>query len=66
MDLFEYQGKQYFARFDIPVSPGDVAYTVDEAVAIAELVGDGVSPRLFAESRLGTAGSVPLDMAARS
>ena len=22
MDLFEYQGKQYFARFDIPVSPG--------------------------------------------
>ena len=36
MDLFEYQGKQYFARFDIPVSPGDVAYTVDEAVAAAE------------------------------
>ena len=31
MDLFEYQGKQYFARYDIPVSPGDVAYTVDEA-----------------------------------
>ena len=22
MDLFEYQGKQYFARFGIPVSPG--------------------------------------------
>ena len=36
MDLFEYQGKQYFARYDIPVSPGDVAYTVDEAVAAAE------------------------------
>ena len=37
MDLFEYQGKQYFARYDIPVSPGDVAYTVDEAVAAAEM-----------------------------
>jgi succinyl-CoA synthetase beta subunit len=39
MDLFEYQGKQYFARFDIPVSPGDVAYDVDEAVAAAEAAG---------------------------
>ena len=36
MDLFEYQGKQYFARFDIPVSAGGVAVTVDEAVAVAE------------------------------
>jgi succinyl-CoA synthetase beta subunit len=39
VDLFEYQGKQYFARYDIPVSPGDVAYTVDEAVAAAEAAG---------------------------
>jgi succinyl-CoA synthetase beta subunit len=39
VDLFEYQGKQYFARFDIPVSPGDVAHTVDEAVAAAESAG---------------------------
>ncbi len=39
MDLFEYQGKQYFARFGIPVSPGDVAHTVDEAVAAAEQAG---------------------------
>jgi succinyl-CoA synthetase beta subunit len=39
MDLFEYQGKQYFATFGIPVSAGDVAHTVDEAVAIAERVG---------------------------
>ena len=37
MDLFEYQGKQYFARYDIAVSPGGVALTVDEAVAQAEL-----------------------------
>ncbi len=39
MDLFEYQGKQYFARFDIPVSSGDVATTVDQAVAVAEKAG---------------------------
>ncbi len=39
MDLFEYQGKQYFARYGIPVSPGGVADTVDEAVAVAQRVG---------------------------
>ena len=39
MDLFEYQGKQYFARFGIPVSAGGVAETVDEAVAQAEAAG---------------------------
>ncbi len=39
MDLFEYQGKQYFARFGIPVSAGDVADDVDTAVAVAEKVG---------------------------
>lgn len=39
MDLFEYQGKQYFARFGIPVSAGDVTTTVDGAVEIAERIG---------------------------
>ena len=39
MDLFEYQGKQYFARFGIAVSPGDIADTVDQAVAVADRVG---------------------------
>ncbi len=39
MDLFEYQGKQYFARYGIAVSPGGVADTVDEAIAVAERVG---------------------------
>src|SRR5215470_12167729 len=39
MDLFEYQGKQYFARFGIPVSPGGVADTVHEAVQQAEKAG---------------------------
>jgi succinyl-CoA synthetase beta subunit len=39
VDLFEYQGKQYFSRWDIPVSPGGVADTVDEAVTVAESAG---------------------------
>jgi succinyl-CoA synthetase beta subunit len=39
VDLFEYQGKQFFAGFGMPVSPGEVAFTVEEAVAAAEKVG---------------------------
>jgi succinyl-CoA synthetase beta subunit len=39
MDLFEYQGKQLFARYGIPVSKGDVAETVDEAVTAADGAG---------------------------
>ncbi|HEV8299026.1 MAG TPA: ADP-forming succinate--CoA ligase subunit beta [Acidimicrobiales bacterium] len=39
MDLYEYQGKQFFASFGIPVSAGDATSSVDEAVAIAERVG---------------------------
>jgi succinyl-CoA synthetase beta subunit len=39
LDLYEYQGKQFFARYGIPVSPGEVASTVDEAVAAAEGIG---------------------------
>jgi succinyl-CoA synthetase beta subunit len=39
VDLFEYQGKQYFARFDIPVSPGGPADTVEESVKVAEASG---------------------------
>ena len=39
MDLVEYQGKQYFARYGIPVSPGEVADTVAEAEAAAERLG---------------------------
>ena len=40
VDLFEYQGKQFFAQYGIPVSPGDVATTVDGAVAVAEKIAD--------------------------
>jgi succinyl-CoA synthetase beta subunit len=39
MDLLEYQGKQLFARHDIPVPDGRHARTVEEAVAAAKEVG---------------------------
>src|SRR6476469_6363262 len=39
VDLFEYQGKQLFARYGIPVSAGEAVTTVDEAVAAADRVG---------------------------
>ncbi|MGH2476774.1 MAG: ATP-grasp domain-containing protein, partial [Candidatus Limnocylindrales bacterium] len=39
MDLFEYQGKQFFARYGIPVSPGEAVATVDQAVAAADRIG---------------------------
>jgi succinyl-CoA synthetase beta subunit len=39
VDLFEYQGKQFFAGYGIAVSPGEVADTVDDAVAVADRLG---------------------------
>ena len=39
MDLFEYQGKQFFARYGIPVSDGEAVTDVDAAVAAADRVG---------------------------
>jgi succinyl-CoA synthetase beta subunit len=39
VDLFEYQGKQFFASFGIPVSAGEAVTTVDDAVAAAERLG---------------------------
>ena len=39
MDLFEYQGKQLFASFGIPMSPGKVALTPDQAVEAVEQLG---------------------------
>jgi succinyl-CoA synthetase beta subunit len=39
VDLFEYQGKQFFASFGIPVSPGAAVDTVEDAVAAADRLG---------------------------
>ena len=42
MDLYEYQGKQLFARFGIPVSDGRLVTTPEEARAAAEEIGGQV------------------------
>jgi succinyl-CoA synthetase beta subunit len=39
VDLFEYQAKQLFEKYDVPVSLGEVATTPDAAQAIAERIG---------------------------
>ena len=39
MDLLEYQGKQLFARHDIPVPNGRPATTLDEALDAADAIG---------------------------
>jgi succinyl-CoA synthetase beta subunit len=42
VDLYEYQGKELFRRFGIPVSEGRLATTADEARAAAEEIGGQV------------------------
>jgi succinyl-CoA synthetase beta subunit len=42
MDLYEYQGKQLFARFGIPVSEGKLASTPEEARTVTEELGGRV------------------------
>jgi len=42
VDLYEYQGKQLFARFGIPVSEGRLATTPEEARTAAEEIGGPV------------------------
>ena len=42
MDLYEYQGKELFKRFGIPVSEGRLATSADDARAAAEEIGGQV------------------------
>jgi succinyl-CoA synthetase beta subunit len=61
MDLYEYQGKQLFARFGIPVSEGKLATTKEEARAAAEELGGQVvvKAQVLAGGR-GKAGGIKL------
>ena len=52
MDLFEYQGKEFFAAFDLPVSAGVMAVTVDEAVAAAQRL----EPPVMVKAQVHTGG----------
>jgi succinyl-CoA synthetase beta subunit len=61
VDLYEYQGKQLFARADIPVSEGRLATTPEEARAAAEeLDGPVVVKAQVLTGGRGKAGGVKL------
>ncbi len=61
MDLYEYQGKQLFARFGIPVSEGRLATSPEEARAAAEvLAGPVVVKAQVLTGGRGKAGGVKL------
>ncbi|MDQ3992159.1 MAG: ADP-forming succinate--CoA ligase subunit beta [Actinomycetota bacterium] len=53
MDLYEYQGKELFRGYGIPVSEGRLATTAEEARAAAEELGDG---RLVVKAQVLTGG----------
>ncbi|HEX5178237.1 MAG TPA: ADP-forming succinate--CoA ligase subunit beta [Gemmatimonadaceae bacterium] len=61
MNIHEYQAKDIFRRYGIPVPPGDVATTPDEAERIARAYGTGVvvKAQVHAGGR-GKAGGVKL------
>jgi len=61
VDLYEYQGKQLFARFGIPVSEGRLATSPEEARAAAEvLAGPVVVKAQVLTGGRGKAGGVKL------
>src|SRR5207253_8816509 len=61
MDLYEYQGKELFRRFGIPVSEGRLAETPEEALAAAdELGGQVVVKAQVLTGGRGKAGGVKL------
>jgi len=62
MNLHEYQGKQLFAQYGLPVSKGIAAKTAEEAVAAADQIGGSewvVKAQVHAGGR-GKAGGVKL------
>ncbi|HBO14971.1 MAG TPA: ADP-forming succinate--CoA ligase subunit beta [Porticoccaceae bacterium] len=62
MNLHEYQGKQLFAEYGLPVSEGVAAETVQEAIAAADVIGGDkwvVKAQVHAGGR-GKAGGVKL------
>jgi succinyl-CoA synthetase beta subunit len=62
MNLHEYQGKQLFAEYGLPVSKGVAAETVQEAIAATDIIGGGrwvVKAQVHAGGR-GKAGGVKL------
>ena len=56
MDLFEYQAKELFAEYGVPVQPGKVAHTAEEARDIAaEFAAEG-HPLVVVKAQVKTGG----------
>ncbi len=65
MDLFEHEAKELFAEYGVPVQAGKVAYTADEARAIAEEFAAQGHPMVVVKAQVkvggrGKAGGVKL------
>ena len=56
MDLFEYQAKELFAEYGVPVPQGKVASTAAEARAIAEEFAAAGKPRVVVKAQVKTGG----------
>ena len=56
MNIHEYQAKQLLARFGVPVPPGNVATTPEEAKAIAEKLWSGGHKRVVVKSQIHAGG----------
>ncbi|GAA3765857.1 ADP-forming succinate--CoA ligase subunit beta [Salinactinospora qingdaonensis] len=56
MDLFEYQAKEIFAEFGVPVPQGKVASTPDEVRAIAEEFAAAGKSRVVIKAQVKTGG----------
>ena len=61
MDLFEHQGKELLAGYGLPVPPGEVAFTPEEAVEAARRLGPPVAVKAQVHTGgRGKAGGVKL------
>ena len=56
MDLFEYQAKELFAAYGVPVQPGQVAGTAEEARAIAAEFAAQGHPLVVVKAQVKTGG----------
>ena len=56
MDLFEYQAKDLFAQYGVPVQPGKVAHTAAEARDIATEFAAGGHPLVVVKAQVKTGG----------
>jgi succinyl-CoA synthetase beta subunit len=56
VDLFEHEAKELFAEYGVPVQAGKVAYTADEAKAIAEEFAAAGHPMVVVKAQVKTGG----------